>query len=179
MDPVVQFVLRAVLGLLFASAAWHKLRDMRRFRSVLEDYAILPAAVVPAGAACVAIAELAIACMMASGSGVRSAAVAAASLLLVYASAIFANVRRGRTGIDCGCAGPAAGMPLSAGLVLRNVLVAAASLVLVVPAAARVLTTLDMFAVVASTAVLSTSWMAGQRLLVLAPRVAAARRRSA
>lgn len=178
MDPALQLVLRSVLTLLFASAARHKIGDAARFRAVVAGYDLVPAALVRAAAVVVTLAEIAVATMIAGGVALGAAGGAGACLLLLYAAAIAVNVRRGRVDIDCGCMGPAAAVPLGSALAVRNSLLAAACLLLLVPIVPRAFTTLDVFCIVASTTALTAAWMASQRVLALAPRVAAARRRS-
>ena len=174
-DPALGLVIRASLALLLAAAARHKLRDLPHFRAAALSYRILPAPAVTPFAAAVPGAELALAAMLASGTGLGAAAPATAVLMSLYAFAIAVNVRRGRTDLDCGCMGPAASVPVSSVLVIRNLLLCAASLVLVVPASGRQLTALDLATVMAATTALVACWSAGERMLALAPRVARVR----
>ena len=166
MDPVLDFVLRATLALLFATAAWHKLRAPRAFAATLAEYRLLPAPLAPVAAALVVAAELAIviALMVARRAGLAGAA----ALLLVYAAAVAINLLRGRRHIDCGCAGPAARRPISGWLVARNVALAAVALAGLAPVASRGLVWVDAFTVVAATTALAACWTAADRLLALA-----------
>lgn len=166
MDPVLDLVLRAALALLFATAAWHKLRAPRAFAATLAEYRLLPAPLAPVAAALVVAAELSIV----SGLIVahRIGLAAAAALLLVYAAAVGVNLRRGRRHIDCGCAGPTARRPISGWLVTRNVVLAAAALAGLAPATPRGLVWVDAFTVVAATTALAACWTAADRLLALA-----------
>jgi len=177
-DPALQLALRASLGLLLASAASHKLRDLARFREVLFAYEILPRAAAAAAAPAVPAVEALLAFSLLSGVGGAAAGPATAALMLAYASAILVNVRRGRRDIDCGCMGPASRVPLGAGLVARNLVLAVAASLLAIPVGDRSLGALDVIAVLASTAALSACWLAAERMLVLAPRVAVLRRRA-
>jgi hypothetical protein len=68
---------------------------------------------------------------------------AAAGLLLVYTGAILINLVRGRTDIDCGCAGPARRQPLGVGLVVRNLVLLSAALLSELPARPRALVWID------------------------------------
>ncbi len=176
-DPVVQMTLRAVLALLLGTAAVHKLRDLARFREVLAAYEILPRAVVSGAAVAVPAVEATLAAAIASGASSAAGGGAACVLMLAYAAAIFVNLRRGRIGIDCGCMGPASRVPLGPGLVVRNLLLAAAAAFLMVPSSGRTLLWFDLAGVLAATSALSACWLAGERMLALAPRVAALRRR--
>jgi len=179
MDPALQLALRAALALLMAAAASHKLRDLARFRATLGGYEIIPVAAVSTVAPMVAALEATLAVALLSGFAVGVTGVATSLLMLGYAAAIAVNVRRGRMDIDCGCMGPASRVPLSQALVVRNLVLASAAILLVVPAAPRVLGWLDVVVVVAAVATLGACWLAGERMLVLAPRVAALRRRTA
>ena len=105
-------------------------------------------------------------------------AAAGAALLGLYGTAIAVNLARGRRHIDCGCGGAAARREISAWLVARNGLAAAAALAVAgVPEAARGLVWLDACTVVAATAMLAACWSAADHLLALAPGFA--RRREA
>lgn len=177
MDPAIVLTVRLSLALLLAVSAWHKLRDPRRFRAVLAAYEIVPPALVRAVAPALAAAEVGIALALATGALPAIAGVAAATLFLVYAFAIQVNVARGRAGIDCGCMGPAVRVPLSGGLVARNVVLAAGASIVAMPSAARALAWADCAGAVAATVVLSLSWLASERLLALAPRAAMLRSR--
>jgi uncharacterized membrane protein YphA (DoxX/SURF4 family) len=176
-DPAVAIALRSALALLFLVAASHKLRDLPRFREAFSAYEVLPRAVLSAAAPMVPALEGALAVALGFGIATPVAAVAAAALMLAYASAIAANLARGRAGIDCGCMGPAARAPLSPWLVARNLVVAAAAVVVALPVAARGLSWLDIVAAAAATATLASCWAATGRMLALAPRVAAVRPR--
>jgi uncharacterized membrane protein YphA (DoxX/SURF4 family) len=174
-DPLVETTIRACVALLLASAARHKLRDAPAFRGTLAGYGLLPSSWTRAVAAAIPLLELAIAMWLASGVLRAPAAFSAAALLVVYAAAIAAGIARGRSGIDCGCAGPAARLPLGPALVVRNLVVASATLVVLLPVADRTLGILDLSAVAAAVAAMSASWLASERMLALAPRATALR----
>lgn len=177
-DPALPLALRASLALLLASAAMHKLRDLARFREVLSAYEILPRAGAAVAAPAVPAVEALLAFALVSGIGGAAAGLATAALMLGYAGAILVNVRRGRRDIDCGCMGPATRVPLSPGLVARNLALAAAASLLALPAGDRSLGLLDLVAVLATTTTLAACWLATERMLVLAPRVAELHRRA-
>ena len=176
MDPALQLALRAAFALLLATAASHKLRDLAGFCELLAGYEIMPRAIVGAVARAVTLAEAILAAMLLFGVGVPLAGALVSTLLLAYGAAIHVNVRRGRTDIDCGCMGPASRVPLGHALVVRNLLLAFAAALLLVPEAPRELALLDGVSVVATSAALSACWLASERLLALAPRVVALRR---
>ena len=111
-------------ALLFAQAAWSKLRDLAVFRGVLSAYRLLPpplvapmAVLLPAGEAGVAILLLIPPTQFAGAS-------LAAVLMMGFASAIALNVTRGRITIDCGCGGRRGRQHLSFRLACRNLVLA-------------------------------------------------------
>ena len=167
-DPALGWVLRATLSLLFASAAAHKLRDVDAFRRAIEGYELLPPLwAVPAGGALLG-AEIGIAAGLWFARVAPVAALAAAVLLLLYGTAIALNLRRGRRDIDCGCGGPAGRQTISAGLVVRNAILAAAAAVAVLPETARALTWIDAMTIAAAVAALSLLYAAADGLLAIA-----------
>jgi hypothetical protein len=59
LDPVISWILRFALAALFATAAAHKIRDLRGFRQTLSDYELLPRAfLIPAAIGLVAFEVL-------------------------------------------------------------------------------------------------------------------------
>lgn len=178
MDPALSLALRVSLGLLLAVAASHKLRDLPRFRAVVANYEVLPRAASERIAPLFALVELALALTLMMGSETAAAGLVAALLFVAYGIAIHLNIRRGRTGIDCGCMGPASHVPLGDGLVLRNGLLAVASLSLMLAPSARPLGWLDAFTVIAATGTMALCWQASERMLRLAPGLARLRRKA-
>ncbi|MFN2426429.1 MAG: MauE/DoxX family redox-associated membrane protein [Candidatus Binatia bacterium] len=177
MDPALQLSLRLAFSLLLATSASHKARDLPRFRETLAAYELLPRTLVAAAAPAVVVMEALLAAMLLSGSGVAVAGAAVSALMLGYAAAIQVNLSRGRVDIDCGCMGPASRVPLGPGLVVRNLMLSAAAGLLVVPERARALVWLDAVGVVAALIGLAACWLALERMLALAPRIAVLRRK--
>lgn len=175
MDPTLQLALRASLALLLAASASHKLGDLARFREVVAAYELLPSSLVGAASIVAALVESALAAALVFGVGVAIAGPAASALLLSYAAAIFVNVRRGRTDIDCGCMGPTSRVPLGPPLVVRNLVLAGAASLLALPVSSRPLVWIDAVSVLATTAAMAACWLAAERMLALAPRMDAVR----
>jgi hypothetical protein len=172
MDPVIDVTLRAALAVLFLVAAGHKLRDPGRFEATLAEYRLLPAALTPAGARLVVAAEAVAAVLLVLPPLRRGGLLAAASLLTIYGAAVAINLARGRRHIDCGCAGPAAHRPISAALVARNGVLAAAALAGLWPVRPRSLLWVDALTVTAATAALAALYVALDRVLAHGPAVA-------
>jgi len=167
-DPVPQLVLRAALAVLFAAAAVHKLRDVDGFRRALEGYELLPPLwAVPAGGILVAV-ELGIAVGLWMPRVQAAAGIAAAGLLLLYAAAIAVNLLRGRRDIECGCFGPARRRPISAALVVRNIILAGAALASGLPAEPRPLRWMDAITVAAAVLTIVFLYAAVDGLLAVA-----------
>jgi hypothetical protein len=172
LDPAFALVLRGGLALLFAAAAWHKLRDLAAFRAALGEYQLLPEAGIGLASRALVGLELVTAGMLALST---SGGLPAAALLAVYTAAIGVNLARGRREIDCGCFGPAARQPLSYGLALRNAGLLLLALAAALPAAPRMLVWLDGFTIAAGIALGALLHAALNTLLANAPRLRALR----
>jgi len=143
LDPILAWILRTSLALLFATAAVHKIRDPRAFLRTFSDYELLPSLFATPGAIALVLAEVLITVGLLLEPGGHRAGLAAASLLLIYGLAIAVNLSRGRRKIDCGCFGPANHQPLSAWLVLRNGILALAAAATSLPVSSRSLHSVD------------------------------------
>jgi hypothetical protein len=172
MDPVLDIVGRAAIGLLLAAAAAHKLRDLDRFRATLAAYALLPAAVAPAFAAAIPCIEALIAVGCVASATRVPALLGAAALLLVYAGALATNLARGRDQLDCGCLGAAGRTRISWWLVARNFVVAAGALAAAAPVVPRPLVWVDHVTTFGAVAVAVLAWVAADELLANLPRIA-------
>jgi hypothetical protein len=168
----LSLALRFSFALLLGAAAMHKLRDLARFRATLVEYDVLPRGLAESAAPVIGILEASLAVALAAGIAAPAAAMAVAALMLAYAAAIHINVVRGRTDLDCGCMGPAARVPVSSALVLRNLALATAAATLAVTASGHAAGWLDVATALAATFVLAACWQASERLLALAPRAA-------
>jgi uncharacterized membrane protein len=172
-DPVLGYVCRFVLALVFLSAVAHKLRAPREFLATLRGYALVPGRLAPAVAVALVGAELCIGAGLIAPATREMAALGATALLCIYGASIAMNLLRGRRDIDCGCSGPAARQPLSAWLVLRNVCLAAMGIVALLPSASRPLEALDGFTIAAAVTVLYLQYLAANLLLAYLPRTRA------
>ena len=177
LDPAVRITLRAALTLLFVWAASHKLRDREAFRTALAAYELVPQRWLGSTSALLAGAEFSLAVGLCIPGVAVAAACVAAGLLALYAGAIGINLLRGRSDIDCGCAGAAIHQPLSVGLIVRNGVLVAAALASALPAAARGLTWIDCITVAAAIATLALLYAAVDGLLANAPLIATLVRR--
>lgn len=120
LDPVVLWILRASLALLFAVAAFHKFADRAAFVRAVRDYRLLPDALAAPLAAGVACVEAGVAAALLAPASAGLGAAVGTGLLCLYSTAIAWNLARGRRDIDCGCAGSGSRRPLSGQLLVRN-----------------------------------------------------------
>jgi len=169
-DPALQLTVRSALALLFFWAAAHKLRDRATFRTALGRYELLPVGWLRPFMALLIASELGVAVALLFPGSASQAALAAAGLFALYAGAIGINLRRGRRDIDCGCAGVQRGQALSAGLVVRNIVLLGAALACAPPVTPRALTWLDGVTVAAGTVTLLLLYAAADGLLAHASR---------
>jgi ABC-type amino acid transport system permease subunit len=127
-----------LVALLFLAAGVDKLRHRALLPGVIANYRLLPAWLVQPAAAALPVAELVIAAGLLLALflplGVWPA-LAAAALLLLFAGAMAINIVRGRRHIDCGCGHAGLSQQLGWGQVLRNVVLAGALGVALVPGA--------------------------------------------
>jgi hypothetical protein len=171
-DPLLDLVVRAALALLFAGAAFHKLRDTATFREIVRAYRVVPPALLWASPVVAAVeGGLALALLVPRWRAL--AALAAAVVLVAYAAAIAANVVRGRRDIECGCGAPGTRQPLSGWLVGRNLVLALAAVATALPPSHRPFLWLDGVALAGTLVVLWCAWTAGHRLLAASSRAAA------
>ena len=171
-DPAVGALLAGAFALLFASAAFHKLLDARRFAAAFHAYDLVPPELTWL-ARFVPVLELAIAGALLTAGSRNGGAAAGAALLLAYASAIGVNLGRGRRDLDCGCGGPGESRPIGRWMVWRNLLLAALLAALLLPQAPRPLTGADALTIGAGTAVAALLYMSLDALLGRAvPRAA-------
>ncbi len=147
LDPAIGLTAVASFALLFASAATHKLRDLRRFAEVFSAYGLLPPGSRPRLAWAVPLVELGVAVGLLAGTSRRYAGGVGVVLLIVYASAIAINLRRGRHDLACGCGGPDERRPIAAWMIWRNLILAALLGGAMVPWSARPLVVTDALTV--------------------------------
>jgi hypothetical protein len=164
-DPVIIYLLTGSLSLLWASAAVHKLQPTSDFRATIVGYDLLPVRMASLVAVVLPLMEIA------TSVGLWLAtpyfAVSSIFLFLLYSVAIGVNLTRGRRDLDCGCGGPALNQKISNGLIYRNVALAFATLLLVLPMGSRSLDWGDACTIVAGILVVSLLYAATDQLLAI------------
>lgn len=170
-DPIYVIAGALTVAVILASASTHKLRAPRRFASQLEDYQLVPAALVGLLARLIPVAEIVIALGMLVPATRSVASLAACVLLAGYAAAIGINLWRGRHDIDCGCAGPDQAQPLRPQLLLRNAILVGLGLLGSIEPVSRQLGLFDGFVIIAASATALLLYVATDGLLANAPRL--------
>ena len=157
-DPACHWSICLSLALLWFSSARNKLREQRRFQQTLLSYQLLPAPLAAVLGWLLPCLELLIAVALLIPAGRDIPALAAAALLLVYGLAMGVNLLRGRHDLECGCS-PGSDQFISWGLVLRNVLLGAATLALLLPLTDRPVRVIDLLAIPLLTLLLCASYI--------------------
>jgi len=178
LDLALAWAASAALALVFAQAAWHKLRDLEGFASAVEAYHLMPASLAPLAATQLAAAELVLVGTLVLPPARAGAALAALALLGVYSAAIAVNLARGRRDIDCGCTGPALRQPLSGWLLVRNAALIAVAAAAAAPTAPRALGPADALPIAGGALAAFALTLAGNQLAANAPASRALRARS-
>lgn len=122
MAPDIVIAARAFGMLLFATAAWGKIRHFNEFTGIVGQYRLLPSPLVKPVALSVVLAEAVAALGLLMAPLAPPAALLGLALLLLFSVAIGINLARGETAIECGCFRTALRQPLSGWLLLRNAL---------------------------------------------------------
>ncbi len=168
LDPLILKAISVGFGLLFLLAAVHKLTAAQHFRTILQEYRLLPDAIVTLVARIIPLLEILLGAGWLLLDQAVAIALASALLLALYTAAIGINLFRGRIHIGCGCG--VAGtdkndQQLSTGLVVRNLLLIAISLAATIPAISRDLGAVDYVTLIATVPAGVLLYLASNQLL--------------
>ena len=169
-DPALVWALRGALAGVWLLAALHKAADAPAFRAAVAGYRLLPESLAGVIARILCCVELTVGLGLLVPATSVWAGLASAALLALYGGAMAVNLARGRRDLDCGCSAPGTKRPVGEGLLVRNALLAALSLVAALPPAARSFAWLDAFTVVAGAATLLLLHFGAEAALANAPR---------
>jgi len=172
-DPIYPAVCALALAAILATAASHKLRAPRRFARQLEDYALLPQALLAPFTRLIPLLEAVLALALLLPATRTWAAFGTAALLAAYALAIAINLWRGRRDMDCGCSGPNQSQPLRPALLLRNAGLVALALIAAHTPLAREMGAADLMLSILASATLLLLYTAIDTLLANAPNLRA------
>ncbi|MGH8140806.1 MAG: MauE/DoxX family redox-associated membrane protein [Steroidobacteraceae bacterium] len=169
-DPAIAALIVACVALLFAGAALHKLRDLRRFDEIFAAYALLPLVARLHLSRLVPVLEAGVAAGLVLNAARDVAAGVGMLLLVAYACAIAINLRRGRRDLACGCGGPDERRPIAPWMVWRNLVIAMLLGVVMLPWASRPLVLTDAATVGFGSATCALVYLCLDRLLGHASR---------
>ncbi|NNM62431.1 MAG: methylamine utilization protein MauE [Steroidobacteraceae bacterium] len=179
LDPTIGYLIDFCGAALLAGAAGHKWRRLGDFSESFAAYRLMPAAWAHGLARVIPILESAICVALILPWAHRGGALAAATLLSIYAVAIALNLARGRRELDCGCAGPGRRRPIGAWMVWRNLLFAALLAMAASPWSSRPLTAADLLTITAGLTVIALLDVSIEQLAAeIAPRGLAIRGRA-
>lgn len=150
LDPVLGHTAAASVGAVLLTGALAKLRDVALFRASLDNYRLLPDAWLGAAAWALPVAELLAGALLLPVATRPLGATLALALLALVSAAVALRLRGGGESIDCGCGGSTE-VPLSRGLLLRNVVLAGLAAAAALPAAERPTVWLDALAALLAT----------------------------
>lgn len=174
-DPVVTRSLGAMLSVLLLIGSWQKLRDMVVFAAAVDNYRLLPDAMVTPVAWLVALTEAVAGLLLLLNDTASAGAWFSLALLAVVTSAVAINLLRGNTAIDCGCGGLSS-QPLAWSLVARNVVLMGIALLASQEGASRPLVWADYLTTVGVVLGLLGLYTIANQLMTNTPRVLAVRR---
>ncbi len=153
-DPMLQHTAALALALVFGSGAFGKLSAWDEFEGVVQNFRVLPRALVPVVAKVLPPVEVLLALAVLVPPTRAIAGWGMAILLVVFAAAIGLNVVRGRVNIDCGCFRSSLKQNLSWWLVLRNALLVVLAVACAAATGPRDLAVVEWFFVLTGATVL-------------------------
>jgi hypothetical protein len=135
LDPSISIAARILVAGVFGAALVGKLRHREEWLGIVANFRLVPERLGRCVAWLILSLEALVVAALVSGVGLRGGTLVAIVLFACFAVAIAINLARGRKHIDCGCFQSALRQPLSAALIVRNLLLIAASLPLLAGAA--------------------------------------------
>ncbi len=177
-DPVLSHAMGAALAVVLLSGAWQKLKEQEVFAATLENYRLLPAAMVGGMARLLPLAEALAGSLLLFQTTRLPAALLAFALLILVTSAVAINLLRGYSEIECGCGGFGGGIgdqSISWGLVARNLVLIAAIPWIAAESTPRGLVWMDYLTVACATLALLGLYAVVSQLLATQPRLSALR----
>lgn len=181
-DTVVSAAVAAALAVVLLVGAWHKLRDRALFQATLDNYRLLPEALLAPAAIVLPVWELAAGLLLLPAASRGVGALLAVVLLLTVSGAVVINLLRGRRHFDCGCGGFSGGstgdigeQQIGWGLVVRNLILIALLAPCLGEEASRALVWIDYLSVAGATLALLGLYVSANQLLANHPRLQAIR----
>jgi uncharacterized membrane protein YphA (DoxX/SURF4 family) len=130
-DGLASFVVRVILGLTFVLAGFAKALDTRSFLLTVQQLDLFPASAILPAAIVVIACEICFGLALLVGFQTRISAGLLAALLLSFVAVISFALVHGKA-VDCGCFGSMASERLGVSVLLRDILMIAGCLWLIV-----------------------------------------------
>jgi len=130
-EGLASFAVRVILGLIFVPAGLTKALDARSFLFTIQQLDLLPFPAILPVAIVVIVCEICFGLALLVGFRSRLAAALLAALLLSFVAVISFSMIHGKV-VDCGCFGAMVSEPLGLGVLLRDILLIAGCLWLIV-----------------------------------------------
>jgi len=170
-DPAIANLLCVAAGLIFLSGALSKWRERELFAAAMENYHLIPSAVVPSASMLLILFEFLLGGLLIVPLLQPWAQLAGVGLLVLVTVAVVVNLLRGRDHISCSCGGASGDQTLSWGLVLRNLAFAGLLGWAATNPGTRELVWLDYLVIVAGAVMLAGLYAAASQLLANRPRL--------
>ncbi len=171
-DVVIQHALAAAFAAMFTVGALQKLSDREAFAAAVDNYEIVPGALIGVFAWLLPLTELTAAIALLLPSTRPLGAALALVLLFMVTLAIVINLVRGRTDVGCGCGGLEDEQLLSWPLVARNLILCVATLPLLTETSGRGLHALDYLTIAGGSLTLFGLYATASQLIANRPRLA-------
>jgi hypothetical protein len=156
LDPVLGHTAAAGIGSVLILAAIAKLRDIPLFRAAMDNYRLLPDALLGTASWFIPLLELLAGVLLLPSSTRSIGAVLALAALALVSGAVAIQLARNGERIDCGCGSDTSQVPISYALLVRNALLMALVLLAALPVTERPTVWID-----AMTATLGTLFFLG------------------
>lgn len=166
-DPVIVRAVSAALSIILILGALTKLRDIDLFRYAVENYRLLPAALVLPFAWAFALLELLAGVGLVLQVTQAGAAVLALGVMAMATGAVALSLQRGLDRIECGCG--TGGQRISWGLVGRNIVLSALIALCLGGEIPRELATIDYLSVAGVALALLAIYASANQLLANQP----------
>ena len=125
LDPVFSHTAAAGVGAVLILAALAKLRDIALFRAALDNYRLVPTALLTGVAWLIPLLELLAGGLLLPTSTRSWGAALGLTVLLIVSGAVAFKIISRSERIDCGCGSEADEIPISAALLARNAVLVA------------------------------------------------------
>ena len=129
MKTYILFVLRVLLGLTFLISGISKFTDLHAFAATIKDFGLVPESIGGALTVVIPSLECISGLMLIVGLWMKFSSGLVMGLLIVFIAAIIPNVAEGNE-IDCGCFGPLMASKVGVGLLLRDIVILALTMVI-------------------------------------------------